>query len=300
MTAALTYLKNGDLEVCLCPSLGGALAGFSAAGIPLLREWNGEASVRRMASYPLVPYSNRIANGRFDFDGQTRSLRLNFGDHPHPLHGLGWQREWKLEQTSEASAVMTLAHRPEQDGAADWPWAFDATQTFVLTGTSLTVTLAYHNLADSVVPVGLGWHPYFPRTLNGQDATLEFCADSVWMMDETALPSAMESIPEKWNYRQARPLGRPALDNCFAMWHGEARIAWPGSGMAIRMSASEELGHLVVFTPAAPADFFAVEPVSHANNAINLSTPTIHGMKEVATGATLEVTMRLAIERTTA
>ena len=54
--------------------------------------------------------------------------------------------------------------------------------------------------------------------------------------------------------------------------------------MAIRMSASEELGYLVVFTPA---DFFAVEPVSHANNAI-------------AAGTTLEVIMRLTIERNTA
>lgn len=77
------------------------------------------------------------------------------------------------------------------------------------------------------------------------------------------------------------------LDNCFAMWRGEARIERPGSGMAIRMSASEELGRLVVFTPAAPADFFAVEPVSHANNAI-------------AAGTTLEVTMRLTIERNAA
>ncbi|MGL6070244.1 aldose 1-epimerase [Craterilacuibacter sp.] len=300
MGIKLTTLRQAGIEADLAPALGGGLAGMRIDGVPVLRPWNGDETVRRMASYPLVPYSNRIARGRFDFGGKAQALRLNFGDHPHPLHGLGWQREWTLEQTSDASAVMRLAHRPEQNEAEDWPWAFDATQTFSLTGSSLTVTLAYHNLADTIVPVGLGWHPFFPRTLNGQDATLEFSADGVWMMDEQALPASLDAIPAKWNYQQARPLGQPGLDNCFAMWHGEARIAWPGSGMAIRMSASEELGHLVVFTPASPADFFAVEPVSHANNAINMSKPAIHGIKEIAAGATLEVTMRLTIERNAA
>ncbi|TIC83403.1 aldose 1-epimerase [Crenobacter intestini] len=296
MTSELIHLKHGELEASLCPSLGGALAGFSCAGTALLRPWNGEATVRKMASYPLVPYSNRIADGRFGHAGRDVALRRNFGDHPHPLHGLGWQRAWTVADHSAHEATLLLQHRVDDAAAAaDWPWAFDARQHFALEAEGLTVTLSYHNLSDESVPVGLGWHPYFPRH---EDAELSFSAAEVWLMDERALPSERVEVPAAWDYRAARPVGAPGLDNCFARWQREARIAWPGKGLAVRLQASPALEHLVVFTPQ-DADFIAVEPVSHANNAINMQAPGAHGIKHVAPGASYEVLMHLSIERIT-
>ena len=91
MTSELIHLKHGELEASLCPSLGGALAGFSCAGTALLRPWNGEATVRKMASYPLVPYSNRIADGRFGYAGRDVALLRKFGHYPYPPPCHGWQ-----------------------------------------------------------------------------------------------------------------------------------------------------------------------------------------------------------------
>ena len=53
--------------------------------------------------------------------------------------------------------------------------------------------------------------------------------------------------------------------------------------------------YLVVYTPA-DKPFFCVEPVSHVNNAIQMTEPTAHGLCDLAAGATLEASFRLEVE----
>ena len=81
----LLKLTCGALSAGVLPSLGGALGYLRLGRFELLRPWDGSDSVRRSACYPLVPYSNRIAHGRFSANGQAQQLRGNFGDHPHPV-----------------------------------------------------------------------------------------------------------------------------------------------------------------------------------------------------------------------
>lgn len=80
-------LAAGEARVDLAPAAGGAVAGFSFAGRPVLHPTppaaRAERDAGRHASYPLVPYSNRIAAARLAFGGTTHPLARNFGDHPH-------------------------------------------------------------------------------------------------------------------------------------------------------------------------------------------------------------------------
>ena len=52
--------------------------------------------------YPLVPFANRIRNGRFEHDGRTLHLEPNVRGHPHPLHGHGWRAEWQVLHADDA------------------------------------------------------------------------------------------------------------------------------------------------------------------------------------------------------
>lgn len=61
------------------------------------------------------------------------------------------------------------------------------------------------------------------------------------------------------------------------------------------MTAQEGLDHLVVFTPPAPQDFIAVEPVSHLNNAINLPVSQAHGIVVLGPGQNMTRTLRMSI-----
>ena len=48
----------------------------------------------RRASFPLVPFVNRIRGGRFTFRGREVRLAPNMAGDPSPLHGQGWLNPW--------------------------------------------------------------------------------------------------------------------------------------------------------------------------------------------------------------
>ena len=79
------------------------------------------------AAFPLVPYSNRIRAGRFSFQGRDVVLPLNRPPERHSIHGLGWQTAWRPLDVREHEATLEFRH-----AAGAWPWAFSATQHFVL------------------------------------------------------------------------------------------------------------------------------------------------------------------------
>src|SRR5262245_51690171 len=112
----LTILTIDDARLDIAPATGGAIAAFTYRGIDVLRatpsDVRAKRDVRGHASYPLVPYSNRIADARLVFDGREYALERNFGDHPHSIHGVGWQREWTVAAKEDDNALLTLDYTP--------------------------------------------------------------------------------------------------------------------------------------------------------------------------------------------
>ena len=80
-------LRAGALRLALRPDLGGCIAGLWHHGVPVMRSIEPDqlARARKAACFPLVPYSNRIAQGRFNWQGRPYQLALNFEGSPHPL-----------------------------------------------------------------------------------------------------------------------------------------------------------------------------------------------------------------------
>ncbi|MCW7539554.1 aldose 1-epimerase [Aquabacterium sp. A7-Y] len=273
-------LRAAALRLALRPDLGGAIAGFWHGDTPVLRSVEGAAMThpRQAGSFPLVPYSNRIADCRFVWDGQPRGTRPNFGPSPHSLHGVGFLRPWSVGERSETSVVLHLRHAPD----ADWPFAFDATQQVRLDAEGLSLEMTVTNRADTPAPVGLGWHPHFPKR---QRSRLHAELSGRWEADETLLPSRLV----KQNGIDA-DMAHLDFDNCFVGWQGSAAIR----DEKVSLLLTSSLPYLVVYTPP-QFDFFAVEPVSHANNAINMADPAAHGLITLAPGASTSGWMRLQI-----
>jgi aldose 1-epimerase len=160
MTTTLE-LTNGALRLALRADLGGAIAGLWHGGLPVLRSSEPAAlsSTRAAACYPLVPYSNRLGYRRFRFQGHDYTTAPNFGDSPHSVHGVAWQRPWELLRSGATSAELRYVHVPD----AHWPFAFECMQRFVLGEDTLEVHAVLANSGAVAQPGGLGWHPYFPR-----------------------------------------------------------------------------------------------------------------------------------------
>jgi aldose 1-epimerase len=154
----------------------------------------------------------------------------------------------------------------------------------VLSADALRIEMALRNDAPHPAPAGLGWHPYFPKR---QRSRLHAEIRERWEADATKLPTR----------RVAQPgidadVSHLDFDHCFDGWTGPVRIRDEKLSLAL----SSSLQRLVVYTP--PHDpYFAVEPVSHVNNAINMAEPALHGLVTLAPGERMDAWMQLHVAR---
>jgi aldose 1-epimerase len=267
----------------LRPELGGSILALHHAGRAVLRP--GAADAARpldSACFPLVPYANRIADGRFTHEGATYDLPRNFGaDHPHSLHGTGWLRAWRVVEQAADSVV--LAH--DHTGDVHWPWPFAAQQRFTLAPGSVTIDLSVASLADRPVPAGLGLHAYFPC----DDATrLCFTAEQAWLADADDLRTDPAPVDRFGDWHEGAPVqGDTLIDNSYSGWDGRARIVQRDHALHLAATGAPDC-HL--YRPP-EGGFFCLEPVSHLPDAINRE-----GMALLEPGATLDLRLALTIE----
>jgi aldose 1-epimerase len=285
-------LSRGALTLVLAPSRGGGIARFEyrsmdGAAIPLLRGTErADAPILDHASFPLVPFVNRVRGGRFAFRGREVVLSPNLAGEPSPLHGQGWLAEWTVAALGESRASLVYTHPP-----GEWPWAYHAAQHFGLDEGGLTVTLSCTNRSPTPMPCGLGHHPYFPCT---PDTLVEAGVATAWTVDAQCLP--VERVPATGRYGlAARRLCGAGLDNGFGGWSGRARIATPDLPFRIELS-SPEARFLHVYAPPA-GGVFAAEPVTHANAALGEPEGSWAelGLQVLEPGATMSLTMRVEI-----
>lgn len=284
-------LKSGRSIVEVCPARGAAILAFAHDGQDIFKPveagWADDADPLKVSCFPLVPYSNRIRNGVFDFDGRTVDLRGGWSKHAHALHGVGWVRPWTVTRQAQDGVACTYRHTADQ-----WPWDFTAEQDITLRGSGLSLRLSIRNDSDSPMPAGLGPHPYFPDKAAAQ---LQFAADGVWQSGDDDLPVRWTEYPPAWDFTRGRDLSDMRVDNCFTGFNGQARIAWSDKRYGVVIAAEGGLDFAVVYVPA-QAPYFCFEPISHMNDAVNFA-PTLAGtgLRVLAPGERLSLTTRFTV-----
>lgn len=305
--STLVQLRAGELHLALTPEVGGSIASFSrrwhdagrARELHWLRPATEEGLATRnplaMASFPLVPFCNRIRDGRAQFEGREIRFPPNHpaAESPHPLHGIGWQRPWQVESAGTSRAVLTL--RVEASQA--WPWTFSARQMFELADRLLTVTMSVTNEDTAAMPAGIGHHPYFPHEAGTR---LTLAAAQMWRGDAEVMPTGLEVSEAVTKLRRGVVLSELDLDNNFTGWEHTARVEWPadaqGPARSVIMEAESPLDHFVVYCPAG-YDHFCAEPVSQCTDWLNLAGRFGHevlGGARLAAGETLTARFTLA------
>jgi aldose 1-epimerase len=255
-------LSADGVEVGLRPGVGGALTHFTdvtgAEPVDLLRRARPDfTDVLDGAMFPLVPFCNRVRDGRFSFGGHDVQLSPNLPPQKHPLHGQGWRGVWQVAGADRSSAELVFEHP-----AGEWPWAYGARLTVALEGRGMTVTLECENRAPDPMPCGLGLHPYFPcdaRTM------LHTVAEAVWTVDDEVMP--VERVPAVGRYDlQGRIICGQDLDNGYDGWSGETLILWPDKARGLRLTSAAPRFQL--YSPG-QGGLIAAEPVTNANGALN-------------------------------
>ena len=282
-------LRCADLQCDIKPELGGSIAGLWLGGIQVLRSTPAHDlhSVRQAASYPLVPFSNRVAHARLQWQGTDHPLVSNWPPLPHAIHGVGWERPWTVLEASDTFALLSYEHKAD----ASWPFDFDSSQAFKLEAHALELSLSITNQSAVAVPVGLGWHPFFAKR---PDSRVQFEATGRWEMGDDMIPTHHAA-----NSGLDAACATLNVDHCWDGWSGT--VVLQDSVLTTRVRSS--LSRLVVYcTPT--SDSLAIEPVSHVNDAVNRMAQTGASAEELGIcvlqpGQTFTCAMRIEAERTT-
>lgn len=298
-------MSAGNLRATIVPELGGGLADFSLVGpakfaYPLMRRAApAEKNPSSLASFFMAPWCNRVAGAAFEFRGKQHRLRPNAPTPGAPAqHGDVRARPFEVHAHTPDSVTLELNSRAFPD--MNWPWPFVCRAAYTLRPEALRVDLSVTNVSDEPFPAGCGHHPYFPRRLWHDADEVQICAAVTgrYALNEGVAAGAAARDPLTERLREPRPAPAEHVDTVFAGFDGAkgATIHWPASGVRLRVTASANMGHLVLYCPHAdagkpggvgtPLPWIAVEPQTQVNGALSAPQPG-DGTVILAPGETL-------------
>ena len=303
-------LANDRLRVVVNPAKGGMIMAFAvrrrSEWIDVTPDARLPETQMRAASWLMLPYSNRIRDGKFTFEGREHVLA---NAKNHAIHGDVRNRPWKVVEQTPSRLVLELDSASFPD--FNWPWPILARVEIEADGDRLVQRLKLENRGDTTMPAGFGWHPYFRRWLSrdGEPVELQFrvtrvhpdgSPDGLPNDKADGLPDGPSvPLPPKLDFSKSRPLGDLRLDACFGGFDGRAEIGWPESGVRLFMECSPNVTHLVCFAPA-DRPLVAVEPVANATDGVNLLATGADdsGVIPLPAGKSLEAsfTIRAAVD----
>lgn len=316
-------IRAGRLSATIAPEAGASLVAFEMqrgdTSLPLMRPTPPDAVTRResgqMASFVMLPWSNRITNARFTFEGRDYTLRANT-PQGFAIHGDGRQRPWRVIAQRDDAITCALDSRDFPD--YNFPFPLRAELRYSLSETTLSTTLTLINVGERAMPAGFGFHPYFNRGFGASDADearLQIRVSGVYPPlpgmasrpvsapgatdDRLAAPGGpMAPLLPEQDFSALQTIGARDIDHCFGGWDGRAIIAYPSAGLRLRFECDPVFGHVVIYTPPGKP-FFAVEPVTIANNGFNLHAAGLGGtgMQVLSPGAALSGRFCLHVEQ---
>jgi aldose 1-epimerase len=297
----LVTLENDVLRFAALPEAGASVVELSSriGGVwtPIMRPTSSEAVASRnssdMASFVLAPYSNRIRDARFLFQGHEYALRPNTSDG-HAIHGDVRKRPWKVGGVETDRARFSFDSRSFSD--VNFPFPFAVELSYALAGDRLETEAMLTNAGDAPMPPGNGIQPDVQRSLGPADEAVEIEARVAGAYPELLPKTGPRPLEPREDFARSRPIGDTDLDTCFAGWDGHARITWPRSGVVAEIDADAPLRHLILYTPPGKP-FFAIEPVTNANDGFNLLAKGIpgSGVEVIAPGGALRTRFEIRI-----
>ncbi len=296
-------LRSGHATARLLPAAGGRISALrlqptgSDAVIDVLHPYPEDFfdALRwgKGGIYPLMPYSNRIAQAHVRVGGANVRLEPHPDTAPHTLHGNAHALPWQLASQGTDHVVMVL----DAASSLAWPWHYAARMELRLTSSALTATLSMRNADTRLMPAGLGLHPYFRHH---PDAAVGYRPGRIWPPTPDFLAVASRApVPEEIHL-PARALRAGGLTDYIGGWDGKASVELP-EGDLLQIDADPVFSHLVVHRPDA-LTYLCLEPVSHVADGFNLAAQGVPdtGTHWLAPGESLTGKMTFSLRKASA
>jgi aldose 1-epimerase len=267
--------SGGQVELALgeqravVVGVGAGLRTYSVGDRPLIDGYGVAELCSSGRGQLLVPWPNRIEDGRYDFDGRTHQLPLDEPERRNAIHGLTRWSNWSVEEREANRVVLGHVLYPQPG----YPFGLELRVDYSLSDEGLRVRTEATNVGSEAAPYGVGAHPYLAVARDVvDDVELRVPAATVLEADERGLPVGKAGVAEAGlDFREAKAIGPLRLDHCFTDLErdhdGRARVRLGETTLWV----DESYPYLMVFTgdglPDVDRRSVAVEPMTCAPNA---------------------------------
>jgi aldose 1-epimerase len=206
-------IAHGDQRATVV-EVGGGIREYGVAGREVLDPYPLEAICDGAHGTPLIPWPNRLADGRYRFEGAELKLALSEPELHNAIHGLLRWRPWRpaARQPDMVRMATRLHPRP------GYPFALDVTVEYRLADDGLTVSTSAVNVGAGPCPYAAGQHPYLsPGSGLIDGCRLELAAATrIRTEGERKLPTGTETVAgSEYDFNAARELGGLRIDAPF-------------------------------------------------------------------------------------
>lgn len=267
--------------------LGACLRELTVDGRPLVHGFGTHEIPHSGSGQLMAPWPNRVAAGRYRFDGQDRQLDLSEPAHGNAIHGLVRWKRWSpvLHEADRVVLGLRLFTHP------GYPHTLDLTADYSVSTAGLAVEVTARNVGAGAAPYGFAAHPYLTPGVDpvegGIDAwTLHLPTERRVLVDERLIPTGAANVDcSEFDFRTPRAIGRVGMDTAFGGLQreldgiGRVRLTEPGGG-AVTLWLGRGLEWIQVFTgDGLPSSgrraAVALEPMSCPPDAFNSGTDLV-------------------------
>lgn len=254
--------------------LAAGIRRFTIDGVDLTEPFDESASPPMGCGIVLVPWPNRIREGRWMLDGTPQQLDLTDPGYKQATHGLLRNTAYRVAAQSDTAITLAASVYPQHG----YPFVLDTSVTYELVDGGLEVTHVVANESDAAAPVAIGAHPYFRiGEVPTADLTLTIPASTRFELDESLLPIAEHPVDGEFDLREGRLLGEIDLNVTLgSLPAGEnSSVLTAPDGRTLEVWQDESFGFVQVYTPrnfpglAGVRHAVAIEPMTAAPDAFN-------------------------------
>lgn len=203
-------IRHGDQRAVIV-EVGGGIRVYEVAGRPVLDPFPEDAMCDGAHGTVLIPWPNRLGDGRYRFDGVDYQVALNEPGKCNAIHGFVRWRPWDAVEHSEGRVTMATRLRPLQG----YPFGIDVRVSYELGDDGLTVATTATNVGDKTCPYGCGQHPYLsPGSGLIDDCTVRLVASTRLLTgNPRQLPEGCQPVDgTPYDFRLGKRLGDLKLD----------------------------------------------------------------------------------------
>jgi aldose 1-epimerase len=268
------YVIEAGAHRVTAVEVGAGLKRYTHDGVDVTCTYGDDELPPKACGIALVPWPNRIRDGRYDFDGVTYQLPLTEPAARNAIHGLGRWARWAKVNHEPDQVTLRLDIVPQ----TGYPFEVRIEVTYAVRAeTGLMVTIGARNLGVGRAPFGAGAHPYLSTRGHAlADTTLHVPARERLVVDDRQVPVGARTVAgSEYDLQRGRRVRGVGFDDGFTGLttdggRGVAEVRTPSGGAQLWFDNTYRV--LQVFT-ADPLlrdqRGVAIEPMTCPPNAFN-------------------------------